>query len=256
MADVKETLVKEAIRKAEEEAARKAGKEAAADSGQDDAAGNEAANATAAEETEAGTGTEQDQNTGPDEADNIAAGDTEDEAQVNDESGGAEGSEEAGHTKKKSGLFGKKNKPDPRDEKIKELNDKLLRNLAEFENFRKRSDKEKSQMFDIGAKSIIEKILPAVDSFERGLKSLSDEDKASPIAEGMEKIYRQLIGSLEEAGLEPIEAVGAEFDPNIHNAVMHEDNEELGENVVSEELQKGYMYRGSVVRHSMVKVAN
>jgi len=255
MADVKETLVKEAIRKAEEEAAKKAGEEAAADSGtDDDAAADESAVAQVREgASEAGAGA--DQNTGPDETDTARDREAGEETPVNEEEG-AEGSEEAGHTKKKSGLFGKKNKPDPRDEKIKELNDKLLRNLAEFENFRKRSDKEKSQMFDIGAKSIIEKILPAVDSFERGLKSLSDEDKASPIAEGMEKIYRQLIGSLEEAGLEPIEAVGAEFDPNIHNAVMHEDNEELGENVVSEELQKGYMYRGSVVRHSMVKVAN
>ena len=153
-------------------------------------------------------------------------------------------------------FFGKKNKKDPKDEKIEELNDRLLRNLAEFENFRKRSEKEKVQMFEIGAKSIIEKILPAIDSFERGLQSVSEEDKASPLAEGMEKIYKQLMGSLEEAGLKPIDAAGKEFDPNLHNAVMHEDNDELGENIVSEELQKGYTYRDSVVRHSMVKVAN
>ncbi len=111
-------------------------------------------------------------------------------------------------------------------------------------------------MFEVGAKSIIEKILPSLDSFELGLKSISEEDKASPVAQGMEKIYKQLMTSLEDAGLTPIDAAGKEFDPNLHNAVMHEDNDELGENVVSEELQRGYMYRDSVVRHSMVKVAN
>ncbi|MBR4724679.1 MAG: nucleotide exchange factor GrpE [Lachnospiraceae bacterium] len=245
MADVKETLVKEAIRKAEEEAARKAEQEAGKEEAED---GQEAEKAEAGGTDETGEEAAQDagteENTGPDEA-----------SEENGENDG-NNADEPNTGKKKPGLFGKKNKKDPRDEKIEELNDKLLRNLAEFENFRKRNEKEKSQMFDMGAKSIIEKILPAIDSFERGLKSLSDEDKASPIAEGMEKIYRQLAGSLEEAGLEPIEAVGAEFDPNLHNAVMHEDNDELGENVVSEELQKGYMYRGSVVRHSMVKVAN
>lgn len=235
MADVKETLVKEAIRKAEEEAAKKAEEEIAAET-----------DAETEGKAEEKAGTEE-----SGETDESGAAETADEETNAEEAGDGQETK-----KKKPGIFNKKNKKDPRDEKIEELNDKLLRNLAEFENFRKRSEKEKSQMFEVGAKSIIEKILPAIDSFERGLSGLSEEDKANPVAEGMEKIYRQLIGSLKDAGLEPIEAVGAEFDPNFHNAVMHEDNEELGENVVSEELQKGYMYRGSVVRHSMVKVAN
>ena len=145
---------------------------------------------------------------------------------------------------------------DKKDEKIKELNDRLLRNLAEFENFRKRTDKEKSQMFEMGAKSIIEKILPAIDSFELGIAAMSEEDKASGVGQGMEKIYKQLMTILEGAGVKQIEALGKEFDPNLHNAVMHEENEEFGENTVSQELQKGYMYNDSVIRHSMVKVAN
>lgn len=149
-----------------------------------------------------------------------------------------------------------KGNPDKKDEKIAELNDRLLRNLAEFENFRKRTDKEKSQMFEMGAKSIIEKILPAIDSFELGLAALSEEDRASGVGQGMEKIYKQLMTILENAGVKQIEALGKEFDPNLHNAVMHEENEEFGENTVSQELQKGYMYNDSVIRHSMVKVAN
>jgi len=149
-----------------------------------------------------------------------------------------------------------KGEVDKKDAKIAELNDRLIRNLAEFDNFRKRTDKEKSQMFEIGAKSIIEKILPAIDSFELGLAALSEEDRASGVGQGMEKIYKQLMTSLEGAGVKQIEALGKEFDPNLHNAVMHEENEEFGENTVSQELQKGYMYNDSVIRHSMVKVAN
>ena len=126
----------------------------------------------------------------------------------------------------------------------------------EFDNFRKRTEKEKSQMYEIGAKDIIEKILPVVDNFERGLSSVSEEDKATPFAEGMEKIYKQLMTTLEGIGVKPIEAVGQEFNPDFHNAVMHVEDEELGENIIAEEFQKGYMYRDSVVRHSMVKVAN
>ena len=145
---------------------------------------------------------------------------------------------------------------DKKDEKIAELNDRLIRNLAEFDNYRKRTDKEKSQMFEMGAKSIIEKILPAIDSFELGLAALSEEDRASGVGQGMEKIYKQLMTILEGAGVKQIEALGKEFDPNLHNAVMHEENEEFGENTVSQELQKGYMYNDSVIRHSMVKVAN
>lgn len=149
-----------------------------------------------------------------------------------------------------------KSEGDKKDAKIAELNDRLIRNLAEFDNFRKRTDKEKSQMFEMGAKSIIEKILPAIDSFELGIAAMSEEDKASGVGQGMEKIYKQLMTILEGAGVKQIEALGKEFDPNLHNAVMHEENEEFGENTVSQELQKGYMYNDSVIRHSMVKVAN
>ena len=161
---------------------------------------------------------------------------------------------EAKEDKKK--LFGKKNKKDKKDEKIEELTDRLTRQMAEFDNFRKRTEKEKSQMYEIGARDIIEKILPVVDNFERGLEAVPEEEKATPFAEGMEKIYKQLMTTLESIGVRPIEAVGKEFDPDFHNAVMHVEDEELGENMVAEEFQKGYTYRDSVVRHSMVKVAN
>lgn len=169
-----------------------------------------------------------------------------------------EDSKESDTEEKKSGkkLFGKKDKKDKKDEKIEELTDRLTRQMAEFDNFRKRSEKEKSQMYEIGAKDIIEKILPIVDNFERGLSSMPAEEKATPFAEGMEKIYKQLMTTLEGIGVRPIEAVGQEFNPDFHNAVMHVEDEELGENIIAEEFQKGYMYRDSVVRHSMVKVAN
>lgn len=156
--------------------------------------------------------------------------------------------------KERKGFF--KKKKDKKDEKIEELNDKLIRNMAEFDNFRKRSEKEKSQMFEIGAKNIIEKILPVVDNFERGLSALTEEDKESAFAQGIEKIYKQLMTALEEAGVKQIEAVGKEFDPNFHNAVMHTEDENFGENIISDEFQKGYMYKDTVVRHSMVKVVN
>lgn len=163
--------------------------------------------------------------------------------------------EEKPEGEKPGGKFFKKKK-DKKDEMIEELNDKYTRLFAEFDNFRKRSEKEKSAMFEVGAKAIIEKILPVVDNFERGLATISDEEKNTGFADGMDKVYRQLITSLEEAGVKPIEAVGREFDPNLHNAVMHVEDEELGENVIAEEFQKGYTYRETVVRHSMVKVAN
>ena len=153
-------------------------------------------------------------------------------------------------------FFGKKDKKDKKDEKIEELTDRLTRQMAEFDNFRKRSEKEKSQMYEIGAKDIIEKILPVVDNFERGLGSVPEEEKNAPFVEGMEKIYKQLMTTLESVGVKPIEAVGQEFNPDFHNAVMHVEDEGLGENIIAEEFQKGYMYRESVVRHSMVKVAN
>ena len=141
---------------------------------------------------------------------------------------------------------------------IAALNDRLKRTLAEFENFRKRSEREKAQMFDLGAKSVLEKFLPVIDNFERSVAQVpeSEDSGIKAYAEGMDMIYRQLLKNLKEAGVEAIDAKGKPFDPAYHNAVMHEDNEALGENVVSEELQKGYLYKDSVLRHSMVKVAN
>ncbi len=172
----------------------------------------------------------------------------------------AEKTEEAEETSKedsddnKKGFF--KKKKDKKDEQIEDLTDRLRRQMAEFENFRKRTEKEKSQMFDMGAKTIVEKVLPVIDNFERGLAAVPEDKKEDAFVVGMDKIYKQFLTTLEEAGVKPIEAVGQEFDPNFHNAVMHVEDEELGENVVAEELQKGYMYRDTVVRHSMVKVAN
>lgn len=157
----------------------------------------------------------------------------------------------------KKKLFGKKDKkPDPRDEKIAELNDRVMRQMAEFDNFRKRTEREKAQMFDMGAKNILEKILPIVDNFDRGFAGLSEEELATPFAQGMEKTYKQIQTVFESLGVKPIEAVGCEFDPNFHNAVMHEDKEDVGENIITEEYQKGYTYHDTVLRHSMVKVAN
>ncbi len=165
-------------------------------------------------------------------------------------------SEADDHTSGKK-LFGRKEKKkDKKDEKIDELTDKLTRQMAEFDNFRKRTEREKSQMYEIGARDVIEKILPTVDNLERGLDAVNEEDKDSPFVQGMEMIYKQLMSTLDGIGVKPIEAVGTEFNPDFHNAVMHVDDEEVGENIVVEELQKGYMYRDTVVRHSMVKVAN
>lgn len=147
-------------------------------------------------------------------------------------------------------------KKDPKDAKIEDLNDRLMRNMAEFDNFRKRSEKEKSQMFEVGAKSIVEKILPVIDNFERGLGAVTEAEKESAFVQGIEQIYKQFTTALEEAGVKPIEAVGKEFDPEYHNAVMHGEDENYGENIISDEFQKGYMYKESVVRHSMVKVMN
>ena len=153
-------------------------------------------------------------------------------------------------------FFGKKNKKDKKDEKIEELTDKVIRQMAEFDNFRKRTEKEKSQMYEIGAKDIIDKILPVIDNFERGLSVVGEDKKEDPFVQGMEMVYKQLMTTLESAGVKVIEAVGQEFNPDFHNAVMHVEDDEVGENIVVEEFQKGYMYRESVVRYSMVKVAN
>lgn len=145
-------------------------------------------------------------------------------------------------------------KQDALKEKVEELEDKVKRQMAEFDNFRKRTDKEKNAMFETGAKSVIEKILPVVDNFERGLASIPEEEKGTPFAEGMEMIYKQLIGELEKMDVRPIPAVGEEFDPNLHNAVMQVESDEYESGVIAQELQKGYTYRDSVVRHSMVGV--
>ena len=153
----------------------------------------------------------------------------------------------------KKGLF-KKKKKDKKDEQIEELNDRLKRQMAEFENFRKRSEKEKSQMFDLGAKTIVEKILPVIDNFERGLAAVPDDKKDDPFITGMDKVYKQMLTELDAAGVKPIECVGQEFDPDFHNAVMQVENDELESGTVAQELQKGYMYKDSVVRHSMVSV--
>ena len=165
----------------------------------------------------------------------------------------AEDKEAVGEEKKS--LFGKK-KSSKLEEKIAELEDARMRQLAEFENFRKRSEKEKSQMFEIGAKSVVEKILPVIDNFERGLASMPEEEKGKPFADGIELVYKQMLGALDEIGVKPIEAVGQEFDPNFHNAVMTVESEDMESGTVAEELQKGYMYQDSVVRHSMVKVVS
>ena len=182
-----------------------------------------------------------------------AEAEAEETEETSEEAGSEEAKEDA---EKKTGkkLFGKKK--DKKDEKIEELTDKLTRQMAEFDNFRKRTEKEKSQMYEIGAKDIIEKILPVVDNFERGLDAVKEEDKEDPFVQGMEKVYKHLVTTLEGIEVKPIEAVGQPFDPNFHNAVMHVEDENFGENIVAEEFQKGYTYRDSVVRHSMVKVAN
>ncbi len=218
----KEDMVKEAVEEAKSKAAEESAEEAATEETAEEAADTEEAAEQTADDSEPESGEDKD--------------------------------EESKAEKKK--LFGKKNKKDKKDEKIEELTDRLTRQMAEFDNFRKRTEKEKSQMYEIGARDIIEKILPIVDNFERGLSSMPEEEKATPFAEGMEKVYKQLMTTLESIDVKPIEAVGKEFDPDFHNAVMHVEDEELGENIIAEEFQKGYTYRNNVVRHSMVKVAN
>ncbi len=167
----------------------------------------------------------------------------------------AEGSDTVQGTGKR-GFFKKNKKKDKKDEKIEELTDQVKRQMAEFDNFRKRTEKEKTQMYEIGAKSIIERVLPVVDSFERGLAAVPEDRKDDAFVDGMNKVYKQLMTMLEEIDVRPIEAVGKEFDPNLHNAVMQTESEEYESGIVAEELQKGYVYRESVVRHSMVSVVS
>ena len=184
--------------------------------------------------------------------DGVRNGKAADQTKEKQDEAKSAGSVENGDNAKGSGS-GKKIKKDKKDEKIEELTDRLQRQMAEFDNFRKRTEREKSEMFDMGARDVIEKILPVVDNFERGLAGADESDS---FVQGMNKIYKQMTKILTDMGVETIEAEGAEFDPNLHNAVMHEDNPDVGENIITQELQKGYKYKDVVVRHSMVKVAN
>ena len=169
----------------------------------------------------------------------------------------AEETEENEETTEKKGFFGKKkDKKDKKDLKIEELEDKVKRQLAEFENFRNRTEKEKSRMYEFGARDVIEKMLPVVDNFERGLAAIPEAEKGGPVASGMEMIYKQMMTTLEGLGVTPIDALNKPFDPNFHNAVMHVEDEEIEESTVVEEFQKGYIYKEHVIRYSMVKVAN
>ncbi|MCI9296084.1 MAG: nucleotide exchange factor GrpE [Lachnospiraceae bacterium] len=167
--------------------------------------------------------------------------------------------DKAGKEKEKK-VFRKKSKEDKKtealNERISELEDKVKRQLAEFENFRNRTEKEKSAMFEVGAKSVIEKMLPIVDNFERGLSGLSEEEKEAPFASGMQMVYKQILTEFDNLGVKPIEAVGKEFDPNLHNAVMQVESEEYESGIIAQEMMKGYTYRDGVVRHSMVAVVS
>ena len=169
----------------------------------------------------------------------------------------AEETDENEETTEKKGFFGKKkDKKDKKDLKIEELEDKVKRQLAEFENFRNRTEKEKSRMYEFGARDVIEKMLPVVDNFERGLAAIPEEEKGGPVASGREMINKQMMTTLEGLGGTPIDALNKPFDPNFHNAVMHVEDEEIEESTVVEEFQRGYIYKDHVIRYSMVKVAN
>ena len=188
------------------------------------------------------------------EAENTQNGGSEETQQEQPETAGEEAPEDSKEGKDRKFFGKKKDKKDKKDEKIEELTDQVKRQMAEFDNYRKRTEKEKASMYIIGAKDIVEKILPVVDNFERGLATAAGSE--DPFVQGMEKIYKQLLTTLDEVGVKPIEAVGKEFNPDFHNAVMHVEDEEAGENIIVEEFQKGYLYKDFVVRHSMVKVAN
>lgn len=189
------------------------------------------------------------------EAENVSEEASEDEAtdETLEDDASAE-TEDKDSDDKKDGLFKKKKKKDKKDEEIENLTDRLKRQMAEFENFRKRTDKEKGQMFDMGARTIVEKILPVIDNFERGLASVPEENQDDPFVSGMQMVYKQLMTELEAAGVKAIECAGEEFNPDFHNAVMQVESEELESGTIAQELQKGYMYKDSVVRHSMVSV--
>ena len=185
-----------------------------------------------------------------------AKADSQEAAKVEEKTEEAKEKKETKTKKKKKSAAALEIELKKSEEKAAEMTDKYQRLMAEFENARKRNAKEQSHMYDVGAKEVLTKLLPVVDNFERGLDALSEEEKEGAFAQGFIKIYQQLITALEELGVKPMEAVGKEFNPDFHNAVMHEENEEMGENLVSEEFQKGYMYKDGVLRHSMVKVVN
>ena len=208
----------------------------------------EAAEETVVEETAETTDTEETADTADTEETAEEAADTE--AAEESEEEGAEGADSEG----KKGFF--KKKKDKRDEQIEELNDRVKRQMAEFDNFRKRSEKEKSQMFDLGAKNIIEKILPVIDNFERGFTTVEEADKDDAFVQGMDMVYKQLMTELESVGVKAIECVGTEFNPDFHNAVMQVESEEYESGIVAQELQKGYTYKDTVIRHSMVAVVS
>lgn len=207
----------------------------------------------AAENNGSAKNTENAENENKADAADSAASDEADNAAETESADEAEGAQEPDGKKKKS-FLGKDKKSNKLQEKVDELEDRVKRQMAEFDNFRKRTEKEKSAMFETGAKSVIEKILPVVDNFERGLAGLSEEEMKQPFAEGMNMVYKQLMAELEKLDVKPIEAVGCEFNPELHNAVMQVESEEYESGVVAQELQKGYTYRDSVVRHSMVAV--
>ncbi len=213
----------------------------------------EAEETVKAESTE-NTGTAE--NAGQEE--NAGTAEEQPETSENEAPENADGQENGkdGSNEEKRGFFKKKDKKDKRDEQIAELNDKVLRQMAEFDNYRRRTEKEKEASFDNGARAVVEKILPVIDNFERGLASLNEEEKTGAFATGMDKIYRQMLDTLSASGLKEIEALNTEFNPDLHNAVMHVEDDSVGENIVVEVFQKGYIYKDVVVRHAMVKVAN
>jgi molecular chaperone GrpE len=211
-----------------------------------------AADTTEGPDREDGAGAQTAQGSGT-ESDETDSGEEDQEESEGEEADGTEDGE-AADGKDKKRFFKKKDKKDKRDEQIEALTDQVKRQMAEFDNFRKRTEKEKSSMYEMGAKSVIEKILPVIDNFERGLDTVPDDEADSPFTEGMRMIYKQLMTELENIGVKPIEALGTEFNPDFHNAVMQVESEEYESGHVAQELQKGYMYRDAVVRHSMVAV--
>ena len=206
------------------------------------------------EEKDSGNGDEEKASGNGDEEKDHGTGEEENNSETGEEAPGAEKAAK----NEKDGFFGRKYKKElaKKEEELNALKDRYMRTLAEYENYRKRTEKEKADIYTYAVKDVMTKMLPILDNLERGLALIPEESKADPVAEGMDKICKQFQKTLQDIGVKPIEAEGKEFDPNLHNAVMHVEDGNLGENIVAEELQKGYTYKESVVRHSMVKVAN